>query len=152
MIDRDARIQINCTIPQYLNCEIDNQELDELISQRPTNDRLCNEIIDQVWLLYDDFKRHRNEGKWKIPSEVEVTIRRWIRLLESDVEWDEIRPKTKTSVSRTFLHFILKLKNLFHRPYAEIVLNKFWPFADEQQWILYDSKLPIVNEKKGSAK
>ena len=140
MVDRKARNTLALSVSQYLDKQIDNLELDERIFRIDTDDPLVLEIRGQVWLLYDDFRRHRNEGKWKLPQSVENSVRRWVELLRSDTAWTAIKgdyEQPAHSVLNRLMRSIVKLLQLCWRTDAAFVVNEFWPFKDCEQYRMW---------------
>jgi len=150
MVDRNARNILAQGLSQYLDNEIDNLKLDECISNIHTDDLLVLELRRQVWLLYDDFRRHRNEGKWKLPENIENGVRRWVQLLRSDTEWTAIKGDDEEpahSVPNRLMRSLLKLLQLCWRLDAAFVVNEFWPFRDCEEYRAWEEEMRAMKRE-----
>jgi hypothetical protein len=128
-INREYRDRIADAVESYLRCEIDNYALDEVLSSVKTDDTTCQRIAEQMWYLYDDCKRHRNEGKLKVQSRDKEAIERWLILLRSDsesVSMDE-PDSSKSGLIATIAKWIVGRPPAFRN-------NEFWPWRTEADW------------------
>jgi len=154
VVDREARSKLAEALSEYLDCCIDSLEFDELTSIY-TKDSVAWNLCGEAWYIYGDAYIHRNEGRFRIPREVEQTMRRWTELLASDVEcgdpnyeWspsflegpgttlDLFKPWSRHNllyvVVQVFLAFVV---GLFRRQEFDFVKNEFYPFASERDWV-----------------
>jgi len=57
-IDRYNRDIVANFLEKFIHQEIDNFELDDVIFEITSNDKLLNWAIQQIWSFYDDFSEH----------------------------------------------------------------------------------------------
>jgi hypothetical protein len=141
-IDRANRDMIADGIERYLRCEIDNYELDDIHFNG--KDRAAYEICQEVWFFYDDFKRHKNKGKYKLPESDEARLRRWVLFLRSDSEWPIDEPDRRwKKPPGCILALIYSPKAIFDtllglpRPRSEN--NEYWPLNSLEDWTRFAS-------------
>lgn len=87
MIDRVARNKLAEEIRHFIGGFKDNFEYDDAVFDIRTKDSGVIEIIQNVWLTYDDLRRHKMEGEWALSSEQLDIIRRCIVFLKSNIEY-----------------------------------------------------------------
>ena len=130
-IDHPFRLRLAGAIEAYLDGSIDNWELDDVAFKKNTEDLLCAEIRDQLWLTYDDIKRYRNVGEREFTVEVEVMLRRWVVLLRTEIEWSNIVGPQSTSMwARFHARFIYPRT----APKCKFGSNPYWPLKDAAAW------------------
>jgi hypothetical protein len=87
MIDRKARNRLAEEIRHFVECFTDNFEFDDAIFELETEDHGVNAIYGQMWLTYDDLKRHKLEGEWALNESGLTVVKRAIVFLKSDFEY-----------------------------------------------------------------
>lgn len=126
-VDLAARNRMANALTDFLNGRIRNIELDDIIFRQGKADEMCLELGRQVWLFYDDIISYKNEGKYKLSSENEGIIRRWIALLQSTAEWRVVAQLPNQSRLRRVLRWRLTPKPNFRN-------NPYWPLKDIDAW------------------
>jgi len=87
MIDHKARDKLAEEIRHFMGCFTDNYKYDDAAFDIDTDDRGVNEVYENIWLTYDDLRRHKLEGKWALSDEQKVIFKRAIVFLKSDSEY-----------------------------------------------------------------
>lgn len=87
MIDRNARNSMAEATRHYLAGLSTNFVFDDTIFDLKSDDPAIKAIRDNLWLIYDDIRKHKHEGKWKVSEEQREIIMRIIMFLKSDIEF-----------------------------------------------------------------
>lgn len=131
-VDRTARESAASAIEDFLDAKIDNDELERAIfAPQVQADATCREIALELSLYYSDFAQHKNQGKYRIPDEMERTIRRWVLLLRSDWQWPPGR-KDSTPCGRWNALLAFFRANFCVR--SRVAKNEYWPLDTELSW------------------
>ena len=85
MIDREARDKAAEILRQFISGQITNFAFEEKMPQ--SRDSAILAIEDSMWCFYDDFKKHKMKGKWKLPEETKKEMARWVMFLYSNEEY-----------------------------------------------------------------
>ncbi len=136
MIDRNARNNMAEEVRHFVECFTDNFEFDDAVFEIDTKDRGVNAIYDEVWLTYDDFTRHKLEGKWALNEEQIAIIRRAIVFLKSDFEYRWPKWPFYYKFSRPFI-WLLSLGSLTKVLDARFNGNgdfEVWPFFSNEEY------------------
>jgi hypothetical protein len=153
-VDKANRNTIADVIERYLNCEIDNFELDDVLSSAKY--RAAFELAQEVWFFYDDCGRHTNEGAHRLSKPEEARLRRWVLLLRSNHKWpiDEPDPRTRwyhedrwygvlrplgcliTLILLPKVFFDVVVRGL---PRPRCGKNEYWPLQSLEDWKMLDS-------------
>lgn len=64
-----------------------NFTFNDTIFDLKSRDPAIRAIRDQLWLIYDDFREHRHEGRWKLSARQRNIVLRIILFLKSDLEY-----------------------------------------------------------------
>lgn len=87
MIDRNARNKLAEEVRHFIGCFTDNFEYDDAVFDIDTKDQGVTEIYQNIWLTYDDLRRHKMKGKWALSETQLDIIKRAIVFLKSDCEY-----------------------------------------------------------------
>ena len=87
-VDRDARRKLAEELRHYVAKQSSNFELNDAIFDIRTSDRVMIAVRDTTWMLYDDLRKHKAEGKWAIEDAARREVARWILFLHSDLEYE----------------------------------------------------------------
>ena len=87
MIDRIARNRFSEELRHFVGCFKDNFEFDDAVFEIKTMDVGVIEIRQNVWLTYDDLRKHKMEGAWALSPEQLDIIKRCIVFLKSNIEY-----------------------------------------------------------------
>lgn len=133
MIDRAARNKAAEVLRHFISGRIINYDFEK--GMQASKDPALWAIEDSVWCFYDDFEKHKLDGKWALPQEVKKEMERWIIFLHSDNEY--LWPKISHPGLRRFQHgFFSRLAN---RPEKEKIFMatgdySVWPFFDRKKY------------------
>jgi len=94
-IDRYNRDKVANFLEKFIHQEIDNFELDDVIFEIDSNDKLLNWSIQQIWSFYDDFSEH----KASLSREEYNYLYRLILLLKSNCTIKEYTKKGDIDLS-----------------------------------------------------
>jgi len=137
MIDRASRNKLAEVIRHFIGRFKDNFEYDDAAFDINTKDKGVIEIRDNVWLIYDDLKRHKMEGKWALSKKQDTIVKRCIVFLKSDYEYRWPKLPLYYKVTRPFVWLISfgiitrKLDNYFNGNGSLDV----WPFFTENEYV-----------------
>ena len=141
MIDRVARNEFAELLRHFVAGQIENFDFENRVPS--SNDPAINEIWwIAAWPMYDDFRTHKLEGKWRIPEEYRREIAKAILFLKSDHEY--IWPK-KTGFSNTLksiLNFFTKGRSVNEQYLLD---ENAWPFARMEDLDLANKDQPYLN-------
>jgi hypothetical protein len=147
-LDVKTRMRIAEAIQDYLDCEIDNFALDDVLAKAPTDDAVCQEISGEMWFFYDDCSRHLNEGKFKISPDDEQSVHRWIALLRSSADWTWMRWHGSSQPSGV-RGALSRFRDAIKRQTPALQSNKFWPWVDQADWSQWASVFDVPSESAG---
>ncbi len=92
MVDREGRDEVARLLVEFMKRRINNFEFDDALAQIDTKDKTLQEIINLLWLFYDDIDEHKiNLDRYGYNS-----LNRLLLLLKSDAL---LKPK-KLSISQ----------------------------------------------------
>ncbi len=148
-IYRADRNNVADAIEAYLRCEIDNFELDDILSA--VEDRAAYEIAQEIWFFYDDITWHKNEKSHKVTEAGEARLQRWVQFLRSDYSWPIDEPDSRkrwysghrwkglTKPIGCILGLIMLPWALFEvivlrYPRPRSANNEYWPFQSPEDW------------------
>jgi hypothetical protein len=133
----DTREKLATAIEAYLDGKIDNSVLDSILSEKDVqSDNTCMEIANEMMFFLSDFRRHKNEGKYRICEEVEHGIRRWVYLLRTGWEWPSGRKDSTLFGLRGLLDLLRS--NLCTK--SRLDGNLYWPLAGPKEWSDWKAK------------
>ena len=136
MIDRIARNKLAEEIRHFLGCFKDNFEYDDAVFDIKTEDYGVIDIRQNIWLTYDDLRKHKMEGAWALSPEQSDIIKRCIVFLKSDVEYNWPKWPLYYKAARPILFLISygiltkTLDNHFNGGGAMEV----WPFFSSEEY------------------
>lgn len=87
MIDRKARNLIAESTRHYLSGLSTNFKFDDSLFQISSDDAAIDAIRNNLWLIYDDLREHKHEGKWELSAAQREIAVRIIMFLKSDFEY-----------------------------------------------------------------
>jgi len=87
MIDRNARNKLAEEVRHFMGCFKTNFEYDDAAFDINTKDRGVIEIRQNIWLTYDDLRKHKMEGDWALTEDQMKIVKRCIVFLKSDFEY-----------------------------------------------------------------
>lgn len=94
MIDRSSRNILAEQIRHFLSGLSDNMEFDDKVFAIKSDDVAVVEIRDQLWHIYDDFTRHKLEGRWALSKTDESVIKKFILFLKTDLKCNKLEKST----------------------------------------------------------
>lgn len=153
MIDRNSRNKLAEEIRHFVGCFTDNFDFDDAIFEIETKDRGVNAIYDEVWLTYDDLKRHKLEGKWALTEEQIAIVKRAIVFLKSDFEYRWPKWPLYYKIIRPFI-WLLSLGTL--TKILDVHFNGngdlgVWPFFSSEEYEEARKKPPYLANTHNTA-
>jgi len=135
MIDRVARDRLAEATRHYLTGLSTNFEFDDSIFSVKNNDPSIAAIRNQLWLIYDDLRKHFHRGQWILSEEQRVIVLRIILFLKSDYEYIWPVVPWWYSALRPLIWvftFGVGTRHLDGKYHYKDELN-IWPFANEEE-------------------
>ncbi len=136
MIDRKARNKLAEEIRHFMGCFTDNFEYDDAVFDIDSDDRGVIEVRQQVWVTYDDLRQHKMEGKWALPDDQMVIIKRCIVFLKSDIEYEWPKWPILYILTRPLIWLITlgRLTEVLDRHFNRAGKTHVWPFHTEKDY------------------
>ena len=138
MIDKYSRKKLAEALRHFLGGFRTNFEYDDIAFDLPSRDHAVNDIIEQVWLCYDDLREHKLTGGDALNQEQLDFIKRCILFLKTDIEykWPQwpVYYKLLRPVVRLFSLGLLtqRTDSLFNGSGD----TEYWPFYSKHEYIL----------------
>ena len=133
MIDSDARKIVSEAVRHFVSGQITNFEFENKIPS--SKDSVISAVEDSLWCFYDDFKEHKINYNWEVPTEIKKMMARWILFLNSkeEYQWPEFSYPGIRPIEYGFIGKLLrKHKN------QEIFMNSgdyfVWPFISRESY------------------
>ena len=135
MIDRQSRNTIAEAARQYLAGLSTNFEFDDILFELHSEDPAIEAMCQQLWLVYDDLRKHKNEGKWKLNEAQREIVVRIVMFLKSDLEysWPAIPEWYKTLRPVIYLLSLGVAVKALDRKFEYIDELDVWPFRNESE-------------------
>ena len=133
MIDSSARKIVAEAARHFASGQITNFEFENKIPS--SKDPAIWAIEDSLWCFYDDFKEHKINDHWDVPSEVKNMMARWVMFLYSKEEYKW--PKFSYPGIRPVTYgFIAKLFNKHKKQENFMSAGNYsvWPFINSESY------------------
>jgi hypothetical protein len=138
VVNAQARAKVAQGLEQYVRCEIENDSLAGLLNNGAKTDTACYELhFAMVDVLYDVLRTHRNEGKYELTATHLKMIQRWIRFLQTEVEWPLPTTKDMNPMLQVVCEVLRCVKAflLGTSPFN----NEYWPLRSLEDWQRFES-------------
>ena len=131
-VDSESRQLISGAIRSYLNGEIDNFRLDDILCECRTSDGLVGAITDSLWYLYDDCTR--SHFRDDAAATVSRLLKRWEQLLLTSIDFDapEHTDALLTRPPRSGIWG--KVNDIIYGRRPGFASNPFWPLTSAAEW------------------
>ena len=132
-VDMQARADAARALEGYMNCEIDNDALDDILLVGAKTDTACYELrwamIDTLYCLT---YRHKNEGKCELTARHQRMFRRWTLFLRTTDEWPIPSRFGSSRIWRLVMGVTRCLRDFITgtSPFS----NEYWPFKASDDW------------------
>jgi hypothetical protein len=144
-VDTESRRIVSKAIQSYQASEIDNFQLDDILSECRTSDELVNAIIESLWYFYDDCTRSTFRNA-PAAEAISRWLRRWEQLLITSMDFGEAARKDVILMRPRRPGFLGKVNDIFYGKRPGFATNPFWPLASAAEWeslgIAYESPAP----------
>ena len=133
MIDRAARNQAAEIVRRFISGQITNFEFEAKMPN--TKDLAVLAIEDSLWLFYDDFKKHKLSGHWKLPDQTKSEMVRWVMFLHTNDEyfWPNINYPGVRPLQHGFFSKLFKGPER-EQAFMQAGLYSVWPFINNESF------------------
>lgn len=138
MVDRQARNKLAEEVRHFVGGFTINFDYDDAAFDIDTKDKGVIDIRDEVWLTYDDLRKHKMKGDWALNQEQMDIVKRSIVFLKSDCEYKWPKWPFYYKFARPFIWLLSFGKA---PKYLDGYLHRFgdknvWPFFSVHQYEL----------------
>ncbi len=133
MIDIEARKKAAEVVRRFISGRITNFDFEK--NMPATADLAVQAIEDSLWLVYDDFEKHKLDAEWVLPGGTKSQMARWVMFLHTDEEYRW--PTFRYPGLRPLKHgLVSRLLNKPHREYEFMSSGEYdvWPFISKEQF------------------
>jgi len=133
MIDTVARKKAAEVARHFASGQITNFEFEN--NMPSTKDSAIWAIEDTIWCFYDDFKEHKINDNWEVPSEIKAMMARWLMFLYSNEEylWPKISYPGIRPIEYGFFGKLFK-KHKKQQAFLNAGNYSVWPFINQESY------------------
>lgn len=144
MIDRRARNILAEEVRHFVAGLTDNFTFDDRVFNFTTKDTGVSNIRHEMWLIYDDFSRHKLKGKWSLTIQDKAVAARCILFLKTNLEY---RWPPKQSLFQSFVRLLTfgLTSNFFEKKWKASGSWEVWPFFTLEEFEAVNINPPYLN-------
>jgi len=133
VIDVEARKKAAEVVRHFISGRMTNFDFEK--NMPATADLAVRAIEESLWLVYDDFEKHKLDAEWALPSCTKSQMVRWVMFLHTDEEYHW--PTFSYPGLRPLKHvFVSRLLNKPRREHEFMSSGEYdvWPFISKEQF------------------
>ena len=133
MVDRESRDKAAEVLRRFISGQITNFDFEAKMPL--SEDEVILAVEDSMWCFYDDFRKHKMKGEWKLPKETVEIMSRWIIFLHTNNEYKW--PNFSFAGIRPLEHgWLSKLsgKPIKEQAFMQTGAYSVWPFFDMESY------------------
>lgn len=133
VIDNEERKKAAEVVRRFISGRITNFDFEK--NMPATKDLAVQAIEDSLWLLYDDFEKHKLDAERTLPAATKSQMARWVMFLHTDEEyrWPTFRYPGLLPLKHGLVSRLLK-KPLREYEFMSSGEYDVWPFISKAQF------------------